>query len=123
MDIQLLISRTLRWGVSIACLVAFVGGILFLVFHGGEPFELAQYQNFSYEAPHPAEYTTLPGILQGFCRFTAIGWIQTGVLLLILTPILRVLLSFFDFVKERDWLYAAITAAVLAVIISNSLSL
>ena len=84
---------------------------------------LAQYQNFSYEAPHPAEYTTLPGILQGFCQFTAIGWIQTGVLLLILTPILRVLLSFFDFVKERDWLYAAITAAVLAVIISNSLSL
>ena len=82
--------------------------------------------------PHPvfgnprqraAEYTTLPGILQGFCQFTAIGWIQTGVLLLILTPILRVLLSFFDFVKERDWLYAAITAAVLAVIISNSLSL
>ena len=112
MDIQLLISRTLRWGVSIACLVAFVGGILFLVFHGSEPFELAQYQNFSYEAPHPAEYTTLPGILQGFCQFSAIGWIQTGVLLLILTPILRVLLSFFDFVKERDWLYAAITAAV-----------
>ena len=53
--------------------------------------------------------------------FTAIGWIQTGVLILLLTPVLRVLLSLFDFLRERDWLYAFITAVVLAVIISNSL--
>lgn len=123
MDIQLLISRTLRWGVTIASLVAFVGGILYLSQHGSEPFDLAQYRQFSYAAAHSADYTTLPGILQGFSRFTAVGWIQTGVLVLILTPILRVLLSFFDFLKERDWLYAAITALVLAVIVSNSLSL
>ena len=123
MDIQLLISRTLRWGVTAASLVAFVGGALYLAQHGSEPFDLAQYRQFSYVAAHPADYTTLPGILRGFAGFTAVGWIQTGVLVLILTPILRVLLSFFAFLKERDWLYAAITAAVLAVIVSNSLSL
>ncbi len=121
MDIQLLISRTLRWGVSVATLVAFVGGTLYLLHHGGEAFDLEEYRNFSYDAPHAAEYTTLRGILDGFWAFTPVGWIQTGVLLLILTPILRVALSLVDFLKERDWLYAFITAVVLAVIVANSL--
>lgn len=127
MDIQLLISRTLRWGVSIACLVAFIGGVLFLICHGGEAFDLAQYQDFSYTNTQAVDYTkltdytTLGGILIGFTHFTAVGWIQTGVLVLILTPIMRVALSLIDFLKERDWLYAIITAVVLAVIISNSI--
>jgi len=51
-----------------------------------------------------------------------IGWIQLGVLVLILTPFLRVVISFFDFLKQRDWLYAGITAFVLGVIILNSLN-
>ena len=51
-----------------------------------------------------------------------IGWIQLGVLVLILTPFLRVVISFFDFLKQGDWLYAGITAFVLGVIILNSLN-
>lgn len=124
---QILISRTLRWGVSIACLIALVGGILFLARHGGEAFDLAQYQNFQYGSTRAVDYTaltdytTLGGILRGFLTFTPVGWIQTGVLVLILTPIMRVALSLADFLKQRDWLYALITAIVLAVILSNSL--
>ena len=38
-----------------------------------------------------------------------------------MTPIMRVVLSLVDFVQERDWLYAAITAVVLAIIIVNSI--
>lgn len=121
MDIQTLIARTLRWGVGIACVLAFVGGIIYLCVHGGDPLDLDRYRHFSYENPHPAEYTTMGGILNGFLAFTPVGWIQTGVLVLILTPILRVALSLVDFLKERDWLYAIITAVVLAVIIVNSL--
>ena len=122
-DMQLLLSRTLRWGVGIACVVALVGGLLYLVHCGGQPFSLDNYRHFSYATAADPAYTALPAILDGFLHFTPVGWIQTGVLLLILTPILRVLLSFFSFVEERDWLYAVITAVVLAVIISNSLSL
>ena len=122
-DMQLLLSRTLRWGVGISCVVAFVGGLLYLLHCGNAPFCLADYRRFSYATAADPSYTSLPAILGGFPNFTPVGWIQTGVLLLILTPILRVVLSFFSFVEERDWLYAAITAVVLAVIISNSLSL
>ena len=122
-DMQLLLSRTLRWGVGVSCVVAFVGGLLYLLHCGNEPFCLADYRRFSYATAADPSYTSLPAILGGFLDFTPVGWIQAGVLLLILTPILRVVLSFFSFVEERDWLYAAITAVVLAVIISNSLSL
>lgn len=121
MNIQTLIARTLRWGVGIACLLAFVGGILYLSVHGSDMLDLERYRHFSYEASHPATYTTLGGILSSFGEFTPVGWIQTGVLVLILTPILRVALSLADFIKEHDWLYVLITAVVLAVIIANSL--
>lgn len=119
-DIQQLVAHTLRLGVSLACLVAFVGGVMYLVHHGGETFDPEQYRNFSYAADHAAEYTTLGGILNGWLHFTPVGWIQAGVLILILTPIMRVALSLVDFLRERDWLYAFITAVVLAVILLNS---
>lgn len=117
-DMRGLIGNTLRIGVSAACLVAFIGGVLYLFQHGAE--QLPDYSTFTY-GNAPAEYTTWHGIFAGLFGFTAIGWIQTGVLILLLTPVLRVLLSLFDFLRERDWLYAFITAVVLAVIISNSL--
>ena len=122
-DMQLLLSRTLRWGVGVSCVVAFVGGLLYLLHCGNEPFCLADYRRFSYATAADPSYTSLPAILGGSLGFTPVGWIQTGVLLLIRPPSWRVGLSFFSFVDERGWLYAAITAVVLAVIISNSLSL
>lgn len=117
-DIQQLIGNTLRWGVSIACLIAFAGGIVYLCKHGSEP--MPDYTSFSYTDVHPAEYTTLGGICGGVLAMNAMSWIQLGVVALLLTPVVRVLLSFFDFVQERDWLYAAITAVVLTVIVANS---
>lgn len=121
MDLKILLSRTLRWGVSIACLTALVGGVLYLLREGGKPFDVELYRHFSYAAEKSDSYTTLSGIWAGFTSFTAVGWIQMGVLFLILTPILRIVISLFDFVTERDWLYAAITAVVLAVILVNLL--
>ena len=120
MDLKILLSKTLRTGVSLACLTAFVGGVLYLVREGGKPFSLSVYQYFSYDAHQPASYTTWTGIWEGFTQFTAVGWIQMGVLLLILTPILRIVISLVEFLSEHDWLYAAITATVLTVILFNS---
>lgn len=119
-DMQQLIGNTLRIGVFTAALVALLGGIIYLVRHGAEP--MPDYTHFSYTDHHDASYTTLHGILDGVCHFTAAGWIQLGVIVLFLTPIMRVVLSLLDFVKQRDWLYAAITAIVLGVIIVNSVA-
>lgn len=119
-DIQLLIARTLRWGVGIACALAVVGGAMYLWQHGGEP--MKDYTHFPADAESSrTAYTTLEGIFYGVMGLTAVGWIQLGVVVLLLTPMMRVALSLVDFVKERDWLYAFITAVVLAVIIVNSI--
>jgi uncharacterized membrane protein len=51
----------------------------------------------------------------------AMSWIQMGVIALLLTPLLRVTLSLFDFIVKKDWLYATISAIVLAIIITHSI--
>ena len=121
-DLSLLVARTLRIGVALAGLIALAGGIGYLWRHGSET--LPDLSHFSYDAlPENAEaYTTLGGIFGSVGQMNPIGWIQLGVLVLILTPFLRVVISFFDFLKQRDWLYAGITAFVLGVIILNSLN-
>nr|WP_303764113.1 DUF1634 domain-containing protein [Alloprevotella tannerae] len=118
----MLVARTLRIGVALAGLIALAGGIGYLWRHGSET--LPDLSHFSYNAlPENAEaYTTLGGIFGSVGQMNPIGWIQLGVLVLILTPFLRVVISFFDFLKQRDWLYAGITAFVLGVIILNSLN-
>jgi uncharacterized membrane protein len=42
--------------------------------------------------------------------------VQTGLLLLIATPVLRVVFSLFGFASQRDWLYVALTLIVLSVL-------
>ena len=118
---QRIIGSTLRTGVTLACLIAFVGGVIYLLQHGTDP--LPDYSHFSYDNPpagHEA-YTTLSGIWSGLLHISARSVIQTGVLVLLLTPMVRILLSFFDFVLRHDWLYSLITAVVLAIIILNSI--
>ena len=119
-DLQQIIGNTLRWGVTIACTIAAIGGVIYLSRHGSEP--LPNYTTFDpATAAAQTDYTTLSGIWEGVTTGHGRSFIQLGVLALILTPITRVVLSLFDFLQERDWLYAAITAVVLAVIISNSI--
>ena len=61
-DMRGLIGNTLRIGVSAACLVAFIGGVLYLFQHGAE--QLPDYSTFTY-GNAPAEYTTWRGIFTG----------------------------------------------------------
>ena len=45
------------------------------------------------------------------------GFLALGLLMLIATPILRVIGSILVFLYERDWRYAGITCLVLAIVI------
>ncbi len=120
MDIQQLIGNTLRWGVILACLLATIGGVYYLMQHGLAP--VPDYRHFdATSAAAQTQFTTLNGLWQGILHGDAASCVQVGVIVLILTPIARVVLSLFDFIVEQDWLYVAITAIVLTVIISNSL--
>lgn len=115
-DVQSLIGNVLRWGVIISMSVVFCGGIIYIYRHGQET---ASYHKFVGE---PAFLKNISGILEGVRAIKGRAIIQTGILLLIATPIARVLLSIFSFLREKDYLYAVITLIVLGIITGSMLS-
>lgn len=63
--------------------------------------------------------TSVPGFLETLRRTAALrpsGFLTLGLLVLVATPILRVIGSTLAFLYERDWRYAAITFFVLVVV-------
>jgi uncharacterized membrane protein len=104
----------LRYGVITASIVAFLGGVIYLV-HFGQA-AIPNYHDFKGEG---AGYTTFGGIFKGAFAFNATEVIQLGVLVLIATPILRIALSLVAFAVEKDKLYVFITLIVLCVIMTS----
>lgn len=115
-DVKLMIGTLLRWGVIVSMSVVFCGGIIYIYRHGNET---ASYQKFIGE---PTFLKSIPGILQGVLAGKGRAIIQTGILLLIATPIARVLLSVYSFLLEKDYLYVGITLIVLSIIVFSMLS-
>ena len=100
----------LRTGVLLAALLVLVGGIIFLARH---PQPTTNYRVFQGE---PGELRTISGILREARQLRGRGLIQLGLLLLIATPVARVLFSVFAFLYERDWTYVAVTTLVLSLL-------
>jgi len=100
----------LRSGVLLAASLVFIGGVVYLSRH---ELPVINYRVFQGE---PQELRTVGGILREAARFHGRGLIQLGLLLLIATPVARVLFSVFAFIYERDWTYVGITMIVLALL-------
>lgn len=116
-DMRVMIGNTLRAGIVTACIIALLSGTYYLIRHGSS--HIPDYTVFHKE---PASFTTIPGILNGVAHGMAQDWVQLAVLVLMLTPIMRVALSLVDFARQRDWLYVVITAIVFTVILMNSIA-
>ena len=105
----------LRSGVVSAALIVLVGGILFLMRHKTP---VTDYHIFSGE---PSDLRTIPGIFSNVKAFRARGLIQFGLLVLIATPVARVVFSLFAFMYQKDWKYAVFTAIVLGLLLYSLL--
>lgn len=105
------IGILLRTGVLISAAVVLLGGILFLVRHGST---VPQYHVFHGQ---PRELRSLTGIIGGALHGHAPAVIQLGLLLLIATPVARVVFSVVEFALERDYLYVVISGIVLGVLL------
>jgi uncharacterized membrane protein len=106
-----LIGNLLRAGVVLSALIVFVGAVVYLARHGGE---LADYRVFHGE---PNQLRTIPGVLREALAFQGRGIIQLGLLLLIATPVARVVLSIAGFAAERDRMYVGFATIVLVILI------
>ena len=104
----MLVGNLLRFGVLTASAVVFLGGVLYLARWGMTP---PKYEIFQGE---PEELRSVTGIVRQMLALRARAAIQFGLLLLIATPVLRVAVSMVAFALERDKLYTAVAAVVLA---------
>jgi uncharacterized membrane protein len=108
---EVIVGNLLRVGVMVAATVVAAGAIVFLARHGTES---PHYGIFHGE---PSELRSLAGIVGSAFDGRGRGLIQLGLLLLVATPVARVVFSVFGFVLERDRAYVVITLIVLGVLL------
>ena len=108
-----IIGNLLRIGVAAAAAIVLVGGIYYLIQHGAAA---PDYQAFHGE---PKRLRSISEIIITAFSLRSRSIIQLGLLLLILTPIARVVFSVFAFALQRDRTYVVATLIVLGILVYN----
>jgi uncharacterized membrane protein len=103
------LGELLRAGVAIAAIVVLFGGVAYVVAAWNAP---ADHHTFQ-----PDELRTPTGIIRAAWERDVRGIIQLGLLLLLATPIARVVFTVFAFARQRDWAYVVITLIVLGLLL------
>lgn len=106
----MILGNLLRAGVIISATIIAIGGLIYLARHAGA---VPQDRIFHSEPP---QFRTLSGLFRWQTLASSLGVIELGIVLLMLTPVARVAMSLFAFVKERDWMYVFFTAIVLGLL-------
>lgn len=112
---EAIMGRLLQVGVLLASATVLVGGVLYLRERASIP---VSYRTFSGEAGALRHIAQLG---HGIAHGDPASIIQLGVLLLIGTPIARVIFAAIAFAIERDRLYLAISLGVLTVLLVSLL--
>jgi uncharacterized membrane protein len=115
-DMQLLLGRVLRAGTITSVSIVFFGGVIYLHRHGQF---MASYKVFT---GTPAFLHQTKSLFEGVMALRGQAIIQIGILLLIATPILRVIFSAIGFILEKDYLYVGISLLVLFIIFMSMLN-
>lgn len=112
-DIQSLVGNLLRVGVYISMAIVILGGIIYLFDHSSETID---YKVFDINR---VSLKTVASIFSEVLTFKGVAIVQFGLLMLIFTPIARVLMAVVSFFIEKDYLYVAIGLLVLAIIMAS----
>jgi len=119
-SMNVVIGRALRYGVILSGAIILLGTIGLLATNGlSDASGMLTYN--ANVVPHDSLDVSLGGLVQGLVTFSAFSWIELGVIVLIATPVSRVLISVFLFAAERDRLYVLITSIVLTLLLFSIL--
>lgn len=110
-QVETILGNLLRAGVIVSAVVVGLGAAVYLSRHA---MDLPDYRSFKGE---PSDLRSVKGIIQDTLAFSGRGIIQLGLLLLIATPVMRVLLSFVAFLRQGDKTYIVVTLIVLIILI------
>ena len=114
-QVERVVATLLRAGVVLAAAVVLIGAVVYLYRHGHEPAKMPVFEG------EPSDLESIHGIVRGAWHGRGRGIIQLGLLLLIATPIARVIFSVYAFGRERDWTYVFVTLFVLAILLYSLL--
>ncbi|MDQ1140072.1 DUF1634 domain-containing protein [Pedobacter agri] len=109
-DIQVVLGTLLRAGVIISMSIVLIGGVVFLIHNNGI---ITDYKVFK---PELSKFSSIAAIFKGLSTFHGDAIVQFGILMLIFTPIARIIFAIFSFFLERDYLYVLIGFIILAII-------
>jgi uncharacterized membrane protein len=112
---EIIMGRLLQVGVLLAATVVLLGGIMYIFAHAGERTHYRAFVARPLVLRHPH------ALLRGLVAGDASAVIQFGILLLVATPICRVLFAVVAFFLEKDRLYVAVSMLVLAVLLFGML--
>lgn len=111
-DLQLFLGNLLRYGVLTALSVVLIGLVLFVYQQGSNA---VHYETFIQQ---PFDFSAFSsGLIHG----DSLSIMALGVLLLILTPVMRVVSAIIGFFWEKDRLYTLISFVVLLIIIFSAI--
>ena len=105
------IGSLLRWGVILSAAVTAIGGLFFLWAHGAE--QVPSYHRYSGTL---LQYRNVRQLIGGVVHGNSESLIQVGIMMLIATPVARLVFSLFTFTKEKDFVFAGITLLVLCIL-------
>ena len=111
LDVDISVAAMLRFGITLAAIVVFAGGVLYLR-HPWSPTP-----DYSHFRATGRSLSTIAGIFNGLIYLHPQSIIQFGLLLLIATPVARVVLCVIGFARQRDRLYVLVSSVVLLVLI------
>ena len=115
-----LVSGVLRYGVLLSSAIIMLGAALALARYGS----LRASDFLTYlpnQVPHGTYSVDLADLTAGLLSLDPFSVIELGVIVLLATPVARVLLSVFLFAAEGDRTYVYITATVLALLLFSIL--
>ena len=116
-NMEIVVSAVLQAGVIVSSVIILSGITLFFIHAHQAPALQNSYRRYSsanYIFPH-----TLAALKSSVVAGSGAGLIELGVLLLILTPVLRVATSILLFRRQRDRPMTLVTLFVLVVLIGS----
>lgn len=109
MDAQM--GRLLQVGVLLASATVLIGGVLLLRSGAGARADLRTFRG------EPGTLRQVGPLLGAIRHGEPAAIIQLGALLLIATPVARVVFAAASFLRQRDWLYVAVSLVVLLILL------
>jgi uncharacterized membrane protein len=107
---EVIMGNLLRIGVLLSAFIVASGGVIFLLRHG------SQLQHYHFFESEPRRLRDISDIWKTALQGRGQSLIQLGLLILIATPIARIIFSVIGYFLEKDYLYVSITLIVLGII-------